>query len=136
MTVQEVRSALSSVRVKYREFMLAEEKADHFRESLSLSAPVISSDAPKSEHGGNSTENKYIAAMWYSQEAEKKFRLYLLARQEAETLINSVKFPDEKEVLTRRYILFQKWEDIAEKMHYSRQHVTRIHGNALTHLCA
>ena len=131
MTIQEIKSKLNAVRTAYREYLLSEEKAEQLRENLSLSAHVISPDTPKQEHSGNATENKYVAAMWYAQQAEKNFRIYMLARQEAEALINSVKFPDEKEVLTRRYILYQKWEEIAEKMHFSCRQIFKIHGKAL-----
>lgn len=136
MTVQEVKEKLGSVYVKYREYMLAEEKADQFRDMISLPAPVdTSSDAPKTESSGsNATENRYIAALWYSEQADKKFREYMIARQGAEMIIGSVRFPDEKEVLTRRYIMFQKWEEIAEKMFISLRHIHRIHGQSLVNI--
>lgn len=136
MTVQEVKERLGSVYVKYREYMLAEEKADQFRDMISLPAPVdTSSDAPKTENGGsNATENRYIAALWYSEQADKKFREYMIARQGAEMIINSVRFPDEKEVLTRRYIMFQKWEEIAEKTYISMRNVHYLHGKGLKNI--
>ena len=59
----------------------AEEKAEQFRNALALPAPVPITDAPKAEHGGNSTENKYVAAMWYCEQAGKKFRDYMIVRQ-------------------------------------------------------
>lgn len=136
MTVQEVKEKLGSVYVKYREYMLAEEKADQFRDMISLPAPVdTSSDAPKTESSGsNATENRYIAALWYSEQADKKFREYMIARQGAEMIINSVRFPDEKEVLTRRYIMFQKWEEIAERIYMTPRNVHYLHGNALSRI--
>lgn len=132
MTVQEVKEKLGSVYVRYREYMLAEEKAEQFRDMISLPAPVDSSDAPKTESGGaNATENKYIAALWYSEQADKKFREYMIARQGAEMIINSMKYPDEREVLTRRYIMLEKWEEIAEKMFFSLRQVHKLHSRAL-----
>lgn len=136
MTVQEVKDKLGSVYVRYREYVLAEEKADQFRDMISLPAPVdTSSNAPKAESSGsNATENKYIAALWYSEQADKKFREYMIARQGAEMIINSVRFPDEKEVLTRRYIMFQKWEEIAEKTYISMRNVHYLHGKGLKNI--
>lgn len=132
MTVQEVKEKLGSVYVRYREYMLAEEKAEQFRDMISLSAPVDSSnDAPKAESGGNATENKYIAALWYCEQADRKFRDYMIARQKAEMMINSVRSPDEREVLARRYIMFQKWEQIAERMYISQRNVYYLHGSGL-----
>jgi DNA-directed RNA polymerase specialized sigma subunit len=135
MTVQEVKAKLNSVRVKYREYILARDKAEQFREMISSPA-LRQSDEPRSEPDGNITENKLIAALWYSEQANKIFQEYMLLRNDAEMIISGIKYPDEREVLTRRYIMYQKWEDIAQVMHYSRQHVTRIHGSALAHLCA
>ena len=131
MTVQEVKSKLGSVYTKYREYLLAEEKCEQFRDLICGPAPVNISDEPPQEHAGNATENKYIAAMWYSEEVGRRFRKYMLARQEAEIIINSVKFPDEREVLTRRYIMFQKWEFIAEKMYFSLRQVHKLHSKGL-----
>lgn len=134
MTVQEVKEKLGSVYVRYREYMLAEEKAEQFRDMISLSAPVDSSDAPRSESGGNATESKYIAALWYSEQADRKFRDYMIARQGAEMIISGVKSSDEREILTRRYIMFQKWEVIAEKMYMTPRNVHYLHGNALSRI--
>lgn len=134
MTVQEVKEKLGSVYVRYREYMLAEEKAEQFRDMISLPAPVDSSDTPRSESGGNATESKYIAALWYSEQADRKFRDYMIARQGAEMIISGVKSSDEREILTRRYIMFQKWEVIAEKTFISLRQIHRIHGKALVNI--
>ena len=130
MTVQEVKSKLNGVRAKYREYILAREKADRFRDIISA-ASAGASDAPQSAHSGNSTENKYITALWYSDQADRAFQEYMLTRQDAEAMIAGVKFPDEREVLTRRYILNQKWEDIADRMYFSLRQVHKLHSKGL-----
>lgn len=134
MTVQEVKEKLRSVYTKYREYMLAESKADQFRSAISLPSPVAASDAPRTESVSNGTESKLIAALWYSEQANKKFRDFMTARQEVEAVINSMKLPDEREILTRRYIMFEKWEEIAQKTYISLRHIHRIHGAALAEL--
>jgi hypothetical protein len=131
MTVQEVKSMLNSVRVKYREYILAQDKAAQFRDMISSPA-LRQSDTPQSEPGGNVTEQKYVKMLEYSENASEKFREYLLVRFDAERMISSLADLNEWEVLTRRYILGEKWENIAEKMHYSRRQITNIHGYALS----
>ena len=132
MTVQEVKEKLNSVRTKYREYVLARDKAEQF--CAMISAPsLVQSGEPRSEHSGNAAENRLIAALWYSERASRAFQEYMLLRNEVEGIISGLRSLDEREVLTRRYIIQQKWDDIAESMHYSRQHVVRIHGSALTH---
>lgn len=39
--------------------------------------------------------------------------------------------PTQARVLYLRYVKEQRWDVIAEEMHYNRQNVCRIHGNAL-----
>lgn len=134
MTVQEVKSMLNSVRVKYREYKLLEEKSEQFRTMISVPAPPKMSDAPKSEHNGNGMENKLIAAIWYENQANAAFRAYINARQSAEMFINSMKYPDEREILTRRYIMFQKWEVIADRLGVTPRWIYELHGKALVHI--
>lgn len=67
------------------------------------------------------------------RELEIKKEMQMQEYQEVHQQIMKVKNQTEKDVLVRRYILGQRWEDIAEKMGYSRRNVTRIHGYALNH---
>lgn len=133
MTVQEVKAKLNSVRVKYREYILARDKAEQFREMISSPA-LRQSDEPRSEPDGNITENKLIAALWYSEQANKIFQEYMLLRNDAEMIISGIKFPDEREVLTRRYIMYQKWEDVADLMYSSLRKVHNLHSKALVNI--
>lgn len=50
---------------------------------------------------------------------------------EIQNAIRQMEDEEEKEVLTRKYIINQKWEKIAEEMGCSRMTVIRIHGRAL-----
>ena len=56
----------------------------------------------------------------------------IAARQRAEMLIASVPDAVQREVLTRRYIIGQRWESIAIDMDYEVRHIYRLHGNALS----
>lgn len=38
------------------------------------------------------------------------------------------------ELLIRRYFNFQRWEQIADSMNYSRRQITRLHGEALNNI--
>ena len=126
MTTKEVKVKLGCVYARYREYQLAEEKCEQFKGMISLPAPSAGSDVSRSENSDNPTENRYVAALWYSEEVGRRFRKYMLARQEAEDLINNVKFFDEKEVLTRRYLMFEKWDSIADKMHFSKARIFQL----------
>lgn len=132
MTVQEVKARLSSVYVEYRAYKLAEEKCEQFRDLISCPAPVnFSTDTPPQEHSGNSTENKIVAALWYSEEVDKRFRSYIMTAREIEGIISGLKYYDQREVLTRRYIMFESWEDICQKMEISKSRMFHLHERAI-----
>lgn len=132
MTVQEVKARLSSVYVEYRAYKLAEEKCEQFRDLISAPAPVaFSADTPPQEHPGNSTENKIVAALWYSEEVDKRFRTYILTSREIEGIISGLKYYDQRELLTRRYIMFESWDIIRTKMLLSKSRMFRLHERAI-----
>ena len=132
MTVQEVKEKLNSVRTKYREYVLARDKAEQFCAMISAPAPVaLSADTPSQEHSGNSTENKIVAALWYSEEVDKRFRSYIMTAREIEGIISGLKYYDQREVLTRRYIMFESWKDICQKMEISKSRMFRLHERAI-----
>lgn len=132
MTVQEVKARLSSVYIEYRAYKLAEEKCEQFRDLISCPAPVnFSTDTPPQEHSGNSTENKIVAALWYSEEVDKRFRSYIMTAWEIEGIISGLKYYDQREVLTRRYIMFESWEDICQKMEISKSRMFHLHERAI-----
>lgn len=58
----------------------------------------------------------------------ERIRIYREIRREIEAMENET----EREVLTYRYLCGFTWEEIAERMHYSFQHIHRIHKKALT----
>lgn len=132
MTVQEVKARLSSVYIEYRAYKLAEEKCEQFRDLISCPAPVnFSTDTPPQEHSGNSTENKIVAALWYSEEVDKRFRSYIMTAREIEGIISGLKYYDQRELLTRRYIMFESWDIIRTKMLLSKSRMFRLHERAI-----
>ena len=136
MTTTEIKAELNRAKEAKRAYKLAKDKADDY-ERLLIGGKSIryDSDGSKSERKGNPIENAYCQLADYKAEADKLLKEMSSAREHTERLINTVANPVQREVLTRRYIIGQRWEDIAESMNYSRQHVTRLHGYALKTLC-
>lgn len=56
------------------------------------------------------------------------------AKRRAERLISTLKSPVHRDLLRRRYLLGESWEQIAVGMHYGYRHVTRMHGAAIEEL--
>lgn len=52
-------------------------------------------------------------------------------RTEAERLIDAIERPEYREILHRRYLLAERWENIADEMSYSLHHIYKMHGAAL-----
>ena len=64
-------------------------------------------------------------------EAEKEMQM--IAYQEIWNQLKRIPDATEMEVLTRKYLFGQEWDEIASEMGYSYRNITRIHGYALLH---
>ena len=136
MTTAEIKSELNKVREAVRDYRLARDKVNAYGQLLMNGKTVrYDNDGSTHERKGNPVENAYCCLADYSAEEERLLQELISVRHRAEKLIASVPDQAQREVLTRRYIIGQRWEDIAECMGYSRQHVTRLHGYALQKMC-
>ncbi|HHW90736.1 MAG TPA: DUF1492 domain-containing protein, partial [Clostridiales bacterium] len=83
--------------------------------------------------GGSKDIYKYYACIADARkELEEKLYTLVKTKTEISNAINRVSDPTLRLLLEYRYILFNKWEDIAEKLKYSIQHVKQIlHPKAL-----
>ena len=136
MTTTEIKTELNRARDAESAYNLARDKANAYGQLLMCGKSIrYENDGGTHERKGNPVENAYCRLADYDDEADRLFRELITARERAEELIASVPDSVQREVLTRRYIIGQRWEDIAVSMNYSRQHVTRLHGYALHNMC-
>lgn len=86
--------------------------------------------------GGTSDKIGEAATSIAHIQAEITEQVKQMAAQRAEVLaaIMSIDNAQYVTLLYRRYILCDRWEDIAAKMRYDVRHVTRLHGLALAKL--
>lgn len=85
-------------------------------------------------HGsGVSNPTADIAAMAASIAAElsQKLNECIDLRLQIEQAVNALNEPRERELMRRRYIEGQRWEQVAYEMNYTLRHVTRLHGRIL-----
>ena len=92
------------------------------------------SDGSTHEKNGNTVERTYCCLADYQTEADRLMMEMLGVRQRVEKVIGTVPDAVQREVLTRRYIIGQRWEDIAYVMNYSRRRITQLHGAALNNI--
>ena len=132
MTTTEIKAELNRARDAEQAYRLARDKVNAYEQLLTCGKTVrYDNDGGTHERRGNPVENAYCQLADYNAEADRLFREFTAARKRTEELISSVPDSVQREVLTRRYIIGQRWEDIAECMSYNLRHVYKIHGAAL-----
>ena len=135
MTTTEIKAELNRARIAERAYLLARDKVNAYGQLLMCGKSVrYENDGGTHERKGNPVENAYCQLADYNTEADRLFREFTAARKRTEELISSVPDPVQREVLTRRYIIGQRWEEIAECMNYSRRRITQLHGIALKNI--
>lgn len=87
-------------------------------------------------HGHTQSDlSDYAVKMDELMEELKKERLQAVDEyNEIYKTISRLENENEKEVLVRRYINGDKWEEIAVKMNYGYRHIHKIHGSALINI--
>lgn len=93
----------------------------------------ISYDKPIVTGGGRPGDlSAAIAKLeYYAERVNRQWDAVIARREEAKALIAKVSDARYSEVLTRRYILCESWEQIACAMGYNYRWTTRLHGAAL-----
>lgn len=114
-----------------RKIRLDTEKLAAARSALYGKAVRYDSDGSKPVPRGNVTESAVLRIVELEERLNAEIDELTAKRQEIECAVCSVPDEVQREVLTRRYLLYQKWEVIAEEMCYSERQVFRIHGAAL-----
>ena len=124
----EAKEFLSQAYKLDRQAMLIVEKAERLRASL---------------YGYQDATEAVAKVNTYEQQANAVIDELVDKRIEIENAIKTVPDETQREVLERRYLLFQRWDGrfdeysreytqgIAEAMGYSRRQILRIHGTAL-----
>lgn len=135
MTVGEIKAQLNAVRETERRYRLAKDKYAAYRQLLiggRAAGNNIGEPVRKTEK--NFTEQAYCQLAGYEAEKDKMLDELVTARKRADKLIACVKDPTGREILTRKYLMCQRWEDIAQDMHYSSRRIFQLHRVALKNI--
>lgn len=132
MTAGEVKAELQKVRQARKAYRLSKDRADDFEQTIMRGKAVRYGGSGEShERKGNPVERAYCDIVSLKDDTEKYRLEYIAAFNRARYLIDLAADPVQCEVLDRRYIRGELWEDIALHMNYSRRHINRLHGWAL-----
>ena len=121
-----------------RRYQEAKKRAKRIQEEIdalrsSETSPVGLGDGMP--HGSGTSDLSGYAArldeLLRELEAEKEMQM--VTYREIRQQIDMVPDPTEQEILSRRYLLEQRWEKISVEMNYDYRYVLKLHGKALLH---
>lgn len=94
---------------------------------------TVSTEGERVQGGplGNASEEKMVRYSEYSQKLDEAIERLDKVKAEILEAIETLEKSTYRTVLIKRYLRFQKWEQIALDMNYSYMQITRIHGKAL-----
>lgn len=89
------------------------------------------SDTPCRSANSDGFSRTVAKVVDYEKKADELVRKLVNVRLEIETAVAKVPDSRQREVLERRYLLYQGWNEITESMNYSKSHVLRLHKSGL-----
>ena len=108
-------------------------KCDEVSVWMSRATKITStiSDMPKGGQQENKTETTVEKIMQIDAEINREIDELVKIKVEVKSAISAVPNSTYREVLDRRYIRGQKWEQIAVEMNYNYRYTLKLHGFAL-----
>lgn len=107
-------------------------KIEKMKSSLYGKSSNYSERSGDNSQNENSVENTVLKVIEYEERKDKLIDVLVGLKLEIEGVINKIPNEKYKDILERRYLLFQKWEEIAEELNYSVQWIHKLHRRALT----
>ena len=89
---------------------------------------------PGGPNDGQSLPRAVESIVQAQQELQAQINQCGYIRREVVAALEQVANARDHEILRRRYLLGQRWEEIAVEMHYKYQHICRCHRVAVTKL--
>ena len=118
-------------------------KADRMRKSLYGKGQQLDDTGVKCGNDNDVIGKTIVKVMEYEEKANELIDKLVIARLEIERVIQSVPDGIQREILERRYLLFQQWDSgydkatgdykkgIYDSMNFSRRQIFRLHREAL-----
>ena len=122
---------LSKVDPEYLIRKLRKEKSS--LNELATSCTITYSDMPRNpNHGGSKVERAVLKIIELQESLKKDVEDLVELKEQIMATIQSVADVELQTLLEKRYLCFLSWEKIAVEMHYSIQHIYRMHDTALS----
>ena len=120
------------MRAKRRQKVL-EEELEQLQSDARRVTPLLSG-MPGGPSDGQSLPRAVERIIQAQQKLEAQINICGATRREIVAVIEQVKNQRDHEILRRRYLLGQTWEQIAVEMHYNRQYVCKRHKRTVAKL--
>lgn len=129
--IKQVRAYLWRVRDAERELKLLEQEYEQAKANI-LHLKAIQYDADKVSGGKiGDLSDAIVVLEGYAERVNAQWDKLVALRNEAGTLIEQIADGRYREVLKRRYIWGESWEQVAVSMGYTYRNVLGLHGKAL-----
>lgn len=100
---------------------------------LATSCTVVYSDMPRNPNrGGSKIERAVLKIIEVEESLKHDVEDLVELKKEIMATIRAVLDVELQTLLEKRYLCFLSWEKIAVEMHYSIQHIYRMHDTALS----
>ena len=99
---------------------------------LATSCTAVLSDMPRNPNrGASKVESCVLKIVTLQEEIRNDIDQLVDLKREIMGTVKAVEDPELQTILEKRYLCFLSWEKIAVDMHYSIQHIYRMHDDAL-----
>ena len=99
--------------------------------ATSVSSPDLSQDRVQTGTVSDRIGNTVAKIIDLEREINAEIDRFVDLKREIRERIDKVASEDFRIILQKRYLNFQKWEQIAVDLNYTYRHVTRLHGEAI-----
>ena len=107
------------------------QQIDSLRE-LATSCTAVLSDMPRNpNHIASNVESCVLKIIEVQEDLKDDINALVELKKEIMAAIHAVEDVELQTLLEKRYLCFLSWERIAVEMHYSIQHIYRMHDTAL-----
>lgn len=130
MTIKEKKEFLSSYKLINSEInRLLSERERYY--ALATKITTTYSDMPTAHSNTSKVESAIEKITVLENKMDKKIDELTQQKEKIEKAITTVNDKTLEEILKRKYINCQTWEEIAVDMNYCYMHICRLHGQAL-----
>ena len=126
MTYEDKVAWLRRYRQALRRQVELEQEVDQLDSAAKRVTPMLSG-MPGGQGDGNALPRAVESIIQAKRELEMQISVCGEVRREVVAAIDQIDNPRDHEILRRRYILGQRWEEIAVEMHLEYRWVTRRH---------